>query len=280
MSKVEQVEQGGGNTKTPPKKRCSQSKYWCFTFNNYTVEQMVHVFEDLKRKTDLFIFGEEVGESGTPHLQGYIEFAKRARPLEAFPGWGKKCHWEKRKGSRADNVTYCAKEGKNLKMSEGLKVPAKLHLIEWDDLRVDQQDIACMFEDPEDPKWGRKIYWFWEADGNWGKSILTTYMVDQMGAIEVGGKAADAKCGISAYLEKNKEGPPIVIMDVPRTKGAEYISYEAIESIKNGRFFSGKYESGMCRYNRPHFIVFANEPPETTRMSLDRWVIRELTALR
>ena len=98
-----------------------------------------------------------------------------------------------------------------------------------------------------------------------------------MGAIIVSGKAADAKYAIQMYIQKHGQGPEIVIMDIPRTKGVTYVSYEAIEKIKDGLFFSGKYEGGMVRYNRPHFIVFANEPPETERMSSDRWVIEELT---
>ncbi len=101
-------------------------------------------------------------------------------------------------------------------------------------------------------------------------------MVDQMGAIIVGGKASDAGYAIQQYIEKNGEGPKIVILDVPRTKSAEYISYESIENIKNGCFFSGKYEGGMVRFNKPHIIVFANEPPESSRMSADRWNITQL----
>ena len=46
-----------------------------------------------------------------------------------------------------------------------------------------------------------------------------------------------------------------------------------MEAIKNGCFFSGKYESGMVRFNSPHILVFANEPPERTKLSQDRWCV-------
>jgi hypothetical protein len=49
-----------------------------------------------------------------------------------------------------------------------------------------------------------------------------------------------------------------------------------MENVKDGLFFSTKYESGMVRYNPPHVIVFANVPPDVTKMSADRWVIKEI----
>ena len=276
----------GGNTKSPmvlplkkgskKQSRCVPSKYWCFTLNNWTPEQletMGTVFNTLGADA---IVGQEIGERGTPHLQGYVEFKTKVRPIEKLGAWAKKAHWEKRRGTKQEAAAYCAKDGKYTEYNN-MHVPIPLAKITYEDLRPSQQRIADMFKEREDPKWGRKIYWFWEAEGNWGKSVLATYLVDQCRAVEVSGKAADAKCGIASYVEANGEGPPIVIMDVPRTRSSEYISYEAIESIKNGRFFSSKYESGMVRFNKPHVICFANEPPCKERMSVDRWIIEELS---
>lgn len=56
-----------------------------------------------------------------------------------------------------------------------------------------------------------------------------------------------------------------------------YVSYEAIESVKDGIFFSGKYESGMTIFNQPHIICFANFAPDIGKMSSDRWKIFELS---
>lgn len=42
----------------------------------------------------------------------------------------------------------------------------------------------------------------------------------------------------------------IVVMDIP--KQVEHISYTGIEEVKDGAFFSGKYESGMIVMNYPH----------------------------
>lgn len=93
-----------GNTKT--KTRVNPSKYWCFTLNNYTMEHLEHLEHSLSK--DLYIIGKEVGESGTKHLQGYIEFHKRVRPVEHIGI--KEIHWERTKGSREDNIRYCSKD--------------------------------------------------------------------------------------------------------------------------------------------------------------------------
>lgn len=268
-----------GNTKTATatkKKRINPSNYWCFTLNNYTDDILVQMEHCFALHQCNAVVGKEIGESGTPHLQGYVEFKARSRPLEKFKDWAKKAHWEKRKGKRMQAAIYCSKDG-DYKEYGDIHIPLPLAKITYEDLRPSQQRIADMFREAEDPKWGRKIYWFWEPTGNWGKSVLATYLVDQCRAIEVSGKAADAKCGIAAYVDTHGEGPPIVIMDIPRTRSTSYVSYEAIESIKNGRFFSSKYESGMVRFNKPHVIVFANEPPFMERMSLDRWCIEKLS---
>lgn len=260
------MDKSDGNSRS----RISASKRWVFTRNNYKENEMaqwIKVFEGFDMK---YIIGKEVGENGTPHLQGYVEAAKKFRPIEKFRGL--QAHWEKARGNIKKNHVYCSKDGD---FATNIILPRELEKIEKSDLRKDQLDIAEQFLKPEH-KFGRKIFWYWEHEGNWGKTVLATYMVDHMGAIVVGGKAKDAAYAIQMYIEKNKKGPEIVIMDVPRTRSAEYISYETIEIIKNGIFFSGKFKGGMVRFNRPHFIVFANEPPETHRMSMDRWVITEL----
>jgi hypothetical protein len=143
-------------------------------------------------------------------------------------------------------------------------------------LREDQRRITDLFVEDEDPLFGRRVFWFWEKNGCWGKSIVCKYMIDNMGAFVVQGKNNDILHGITMYIEKFGQCPRVVIFDIPRVND-NHVSYQAIESLKNGFFFSGKYESGMVRFNSPHVIVFSNEEPEEYNLSKDRWVIEQLT---
>jgi len=82
------------------------ARRWCFTLNNY---QFVPVLSDFNFASYL-CYGEEHGEEGTPHLQGYIEFSQPVRRnsvLEALPG----AHVEKAVRDSTTNITYCSKGG-------------------------------------------------------------------------------------------------------------------------------------------------------------------------
>lgn len=273
----EQIEQGGGNKQAPPPSeelpKCSfQAKNWVMTWNNYPN----NVFEQLEQRLAplclKYVFGKEKGAQETPHIQGAFVLKSKTRQSTIYKLFDTTFYLDKMKG-RWNDQKYCCKDGDYI---SNVKMPKPLVLMSKSDLRPEQLKIAEQFTEGEHPLFGRKIYWFYDTIGNWGKSILSTYMIDQMDATEVSGKGADVLCGIASLIEKNGECPPIVIYDIPRSIGADYVSYTSIEKIKDGKFFSGKYESGMVRFNKPHIICFANEPPQTSKLSKDRWVIKNL----
>lgn len=93
------------------------AKHYCFTVNNYTDD----VKQALASKgTELLesgsivymVYGEEVGESGTPHLQGFISFSTRKtfNGVKAILPTG--AHIETARGSPAQAANYCKKDGK------------------------------------------------------------------------------------------------------------------------------------------------------------------------
>ena len=58
------------------------------------------------------IFGEEVSQRGTPHLQGYVVFENAvSQPSQYFSEFGNG-HFELAMGSAMQNITYCSKGGK------------------------------------------------------------------------------------------------------------------------------------------------------------------------
>nr|UBJ25970.1 replication-associated protein [Red panda feces-associated circular DNA virus 10] len=87
----------------------SRSRAWCFTINNPT---------DNDRKTceeiecNYCIIGDEVGDKGTNHIQGYIEFANGKTMSSVKKALGARCHLEARKGTAEQAASYCKKDGK------------------------------------------------------------------------------------------------------------------------------------------------------------------------
>jgi len=115
----------------------------------------------------------------------------------------------------------------------------------------------------------RTIYWLWDSKGNIGKSSFSKYAAVKLGATVLNnGSFSDLAFAIP-------ENPKIIIFDLPRTIEGR-VNYTAIESLKNGMIFSGKYESRTKIFNAPHIFVFANFPPDISSMSADRWNIIEL----
>lgn len=85
----------------------SRARAYCFTSNNYTDETLAS-WRGCGSK--YLVIGKEVGESGTPHLQGYVEFAtvKSLSQLKAIDG---RAHFEVRKGTPQQAADYCKKDG-------------------------------------------------------------------------------------------------------------------------------------------------------------------------
>lgn len=102
-----------GNTYGPQSLFFMQSKYWCFTFNNYE-ENDVNTLEQTLRNAGVtyYVFGREVGESGTRHLQGYLEFSRKKRfnTVKQVIGFDR-IHLECRRGNATQASEYCKKEG-------------------------------------------------------------------------------------------------------------------------------------------------------------------------
>lgn len=273
-------QKGEGNTVPPPqKKQASACRKWCFTLHNYSLSHISLLEEFFNSSNSSYIFAEELGKSGeTPHLQGYCELKTKMRLTALKSALGDNfnhIHLEKPKGNKQQNVTYCSKENGKKYHSLDIKIPKPLAIMTLDKLKPEQRQIAEMFREDEDPLFGRDVYWFWEPQGRWGKSILCKYMLDNMGAMVVEGANNDILCGVAKYIEEHNEAPRMIIFDIPRVNEGG-VSYQAIEKLKNGYFFSGKYESGMVRFNSPHLICFSNDPPLCEKLSKDRWQIYEL----
>lgn len=90
----------------------SRGKYWVFTLNHYTNVELNLVDGLCARNSCTYLIrGREIGESGTPHLQGYLELGCRARlsQVKQLGGLGR-AHFELRRGTQQEAQTYCKKD--------------------------------------------------------------------------------------------------------------------------------------------------------------------------
>lgn len=258
-----------GNTKIPladapvhPYGKVGKPKYqlyrWVFTLN-YELSQASQLCQVLKEHCKEFVFSGELSKTGYKHWQGCLslknkEYFDTIKNL-LFPNQVhlEGCNnWFKAKA-------YCKKSETHI---EGPYDEKSIFIKTIEELRPWQQNIEKICcEEPDD----RSVYWLWD-NGNTGKTSFCKYMAVKYNALIFNNGAFK---DIAYAIPLN---PRIVIFNITRDL-EEKVNYSAIEAIKDGMIFSAKYESGMKLFNSPHVIIFANFPPDLSRLSSDRWKI-------
>ena len=263
--------EGLGNTVTKPRsrKQISPSKRWPFVLNNYTEEEISSIVPRFKEICKVWAFSKEVGESGTPHLQGYVEFNTKLRPVtqaKCTPRihWGDK-NGKPAKGTREENIRYITKDNP-IFMSGGLPKPPTVisKLYPW--------QSACLEFFKEPCEWNcRKIYWIY-GDVNIGKTQFVKYLVVKHGAYVLGGERRHVMS--QAYAND----APMYCMLL--AYGDDMVSYRAIEHVKDGLYSSafGTETNGMMIRDSPHFLVIGNEPPDRTddHFHFDKYIVHKV----
>lgn len=87
---------------------------WVFTINNYTPEELELCKE---WPAQYLIFGEEVGECGTPHLQGFVYFTQ-PQTWKAVNKLGRMWTEPARAKDVQKTINYCKKDGKFFERGE------------------------------------------------------------------------------------------------------------------------------------------------------------------
>ena len=243
----------------------SNAKNWVFTWFDFP-DTWEYVLEK-HHLIDKAIVGKEVcPTTGKEHLQGWIAFKKKNRPAALkLPTC---IHWEGARGSFEDNLAYCTKEG--VCYFKNVDKPYTLDIVlrPWQD---------SLFKILKEPPHERLIYWVYETIGGVGKTLFQKYaFLNLRDAVVLSGKGTDIKHGIITYQEKNHALPKVVLVDIPRSTDAQFVSYTGLEEVKNMFFYSGKYEGGMVCGASPHLMIFANVAPDPDKFSHDRWRVYQI----
>lgn len=278
IGELAQLAQIGGNTSNPNlspvttnQPKDTKTRAWFMTWNNHPTDFLT-ILQPLEDECEKCAYQEETGENGTPHIQGCFYF-KNARHFSAMKQIHRGIHWEKCKDILA-GLAYCTKEDtrtgiirfKNYAPEEKLIDP-----MEGVTIKPWQQQILDIIKTKPDR---RTVNWFWDARGGTGKTSLAIHICMKHHGLLVGGKALDVKCAVAKWVNEKKPFK-VIIWNIPRSL-EHCISFDAIESVKDGAFFSGKYESDMVMFNPVHVFCFSNFPPPTNMLSNDRWNIVEI----
>lgn len=108
------------------------ARSWIFTINNYTDEesQLIKAIPCAR-----IIAGFEVGEEGTPHIQGAIVFTRAMRLNAVRNALGGRAHVEKMRGTWSQQ-DYCVKDGQLLRLEDNTQQGKRADLIAFkDDLK-------------------------------------------------------------------------------------------------------------------------------------------------
>lgn len=133
-----------------------KGRMWCGTLNNYSEEEEDKVKEFISEHCIYGIYGREVGENGTPHLQCYFHLPEQQRG-SYLKNFIPRIHIELCRGNEEQNVNYCQKEGDfwehgtlNKKVTQSLEKTRKLKTMLEDYMNMGYLEFA--------EKWPREAY--------------------------------------------------------------------------------------------------------------------------
>jgi hypothetical protein len=291
----------------------SRGKNWCFTLNNYTDEdydRLVNLVDN--GDCSYIVFGKEVGESGTPHFQGFVSFPKRVYLNDLRRKVSDQAHFELARFV-AESIAYCKKDGDFFEDGvqpatqgkrsdiDDFKADVKAGVLNMKTIREKHSTVYAKYKTfvveyvlDNSPKIDVPTY----VLHDWQQELLEKlekspddrtihFIVDQTGnngktwfAHWFSSKNADCqvlcpgKRADMAYILRTDIR--VLILDAPRSKQGEFIQYDFLEDVKNGYVFSPKYESSIKRLKNVHLVVLMNEPPDLTKLSSDRFDITYL----
>lgn len=242
-------------------------KKFCFTLNNYTSAEESAIREYATKVAAFAVIGHEVGEGGTPHLQGFINCMKQTR-FTAVKKIMPRAHLELAQGTDEQNLAYCTKQdksafivgepqrpGKRNDLSDACekiknKVPLKAVAVEHSETFVKYhrglQALQNVLQEPRKVDDPPSTIWLWGAAGV-GKTKLA---YDQMPHDEIYVK--DSTKWWDGYTQQQC----ILIDDFD----GEW-PYRDFLRMLDRYPYQGQYKGGYVHINSPIIIITCEHAP-------------------
>jgi hypothetical protein len=253
-------------------KELPKSRRLCFTIPNYTEEDLerFHTLASSLEKHCYICYGLETGETGFPHIQGYVELnvAQRFAFVQKYFDFKKdnkvlKFHVEVANGTAEENKKYCKKEGAFYEFGEPRKqgtrtdlnqikeaiktAPRNLSII-IDELAQNNQQLKFAenlqryyfaHRDPANPP---KVYWIYGKTGV-GKTSLVYRCFNDICSVSDGNWIGTGYIQNECLLfDDFREGSP---------------SFEQLLKIADRYPYTLFYKGGSIPLNSP-FIIFTS----------------------
>jgi len=164
----------------------SRHRSWTITVNNYTEQDELQLQRQECRAL-FIVYGREIGESGTPHLQGYIQLKNSQTLAYMKKHVHPTAHLEVARGTPLQNYTYCTKDGDFFTYGEVPKqgkrtdIDTVKSLLSEGGTMKDIVEVATSYQsikfaemylkyaEPARKSISITVYWFWGPTGS-GKS--------------------------------------------------------------------------------------------------------------
>lgn len=201
MSVLENVEQAIQELKvSEPEEKVdvsSRIRGFCFTLNNYKDDEVNKIKDFFVNKCIWGIFGYEVGENGTPHLQGALY---RQHPITIKglkKDLGDRCHIEVMHGTYEQNKIYCSKGGNVFEVGECPKQGKRSDIHTIKKMAKEGKGMRDMIDEvnsyqamrcgelvlkyiEKERDFAPMVMWFYGPTGS-GKSYMADYICKQYG---------------------------------------------------------------------------------------------------
>lgn len=253
---------------------------WDFTYFHESEAEIEEVVEILRRNCKKWVFQEEVSPTtDRKHLQGRVSLKTKSRT-----GW-RAIGFPERKGraspthdSKEEHFDfYATKEESRIGAVRSDKDPV---LYVPDDVKEDMKTLLPwqqqLFEICKITTNRRKIYYVYEPNGGFGKTMWTRWMMAH-GHGEILPLCDDYKDMMRMVMCIGPKNTYMV--DVPKAMPKKKLAsfYSAVETIKGGYAYDDRYSFKRALFRPPNIVVFSNNLPNLNMLSWDRWVILSVT---